>query len=131
MMSPADRPSSPIDPREIGSSTRVMNNLSPTADRPADRPYTVSYVRPSATIALPRPTAATSRGRTRRGLALWAALFALLCGGLASVYWFMLPPSVSVVVPRRGPAVQAVYATGTVEPSVMVPISARSAARLV
>ena len=36
-----------------------------------------------------------------------------------------------VVEPRRGPAVQAVYATGTVEPSVMVPISGRFAARLV
>jgi transposase, IS5 family len=33
--------------------------------------------------------------------------------------------SITVVQPRRGRAVQAIYATGTVEPSVMVPIAAR------
>jgi membrane fusion protein, multidrug efflux system len=53
-----------------------------------------------------------------------------MCVGIAIVYWLMLPPSVSVVMPRRGPAVQAIYATGTVEPTVMVPIAARTAARL-
>ena len=41
------------------------------------------------------------------------------------------PAAVAVVEPHRGPAVQAVYATGTVEPSVMVPISPRGTARLV
>jgi multidrug efflux system membrane fusion protein len=56
---------------------------------------------------------------------------AALSTGAAAVYWLSAPPSVTVVHPRRGPAVQAVYATGTVEPTVMVPISAHSTARLV
>ncbi len=46
------------------------------------------------------------------------------------MYWTLLPPAVAVVEPHRGPAVQAVYATGTVEPSVMIPIAPRSTARL-
>jgi len=40
------------------------------------------------------------------------------------------PVQVEVATPTRGPAVQAVYATGTVEASVMMPIAPRSAARL-
>lgn len=48
--------------------------------------------------------------------------------------WFgqalLLPASVKVVQPSRGPAVAAVYATGSVEPTVMVPIAARSPGRL-
>jgi len=40
------------------------------------------------------------------------------------------PPAVEVVVPHRGQAVQAVYATGTVEPTVMLPIAPRVTARL-
>jgi RND family efflux transporter MFP subunit len=55
----------------------------------------------------------------------------LLCIAAAYAYWTLLPQAVAIVAPHRGPAVQAVYATGTVEPSVMVPISPRSAARLV
>jgi|CXWL01.1.fsa_nt_gi RND family efflux transporter MFP subunit len=38
--------------------------------------------------------------------------------------------SIMVVHPARGTAVQAVYATGTVEPTVMMPIAPRSSARL-
>jgi len=55
----------------------------------------------------------------------------LLSLAAGAVYWLLLPPSIIVLHPRRGPAIQAVYATGTVEPTVMVPISAHSAARLV
>lgn len=58
-------------------------------------------------------------------------LLLALCAVAGAVYWFLLPPTVVVVAPRRGPAVQAVYATGTVEPTIMVPIAARTAARLV
>lgn len=36
----------------------------------------------------------------------------------------------SIILPQRGSAVQAVYATGTVEPSVMIPISPRISSRL-
>ena len=59
------------------------------------------------------------------------ALLALLSIGAGAVYWLAASPSVTVVHPRRGPAVQAVYATGTVEPTVMVPIAAHSMARLI
>jgi multidrug efflux system membrane fusion protein len=38
--------------------------------------------------------------------------------------------ALETVHPVRGPAVQAVYATGTVEPTVMMPIAPRSTARL-
>ncbi|MCE7886914.1 MAG: efflux RND transporter periplasmic adaptor subunit [Alphaproteobacteria bacterium PRO2] len=38
--------------------------------------------------------------------------------------------ALETVRPVRGPAVQAVYATGTVEPTVMMPIAPRSTARL-
>lgn len=41
-----------------------------------------------------------------------------------------LPPRVETVAATRGPAVEAVYATGTVEASVMLPIAARTTARL-
>jgi RND family efflux transporter MFP subunit len=58
-------------------------------------------------------------------------LLTLLCVAAGAAYWFWLPSKIEVVKPRRGGAVQAVYATGTVEPSVMVPIAARNAARLV
>lgn len=70
--------------------------------------------------------------RTARKLLRGAFLFLLLLGIAAgAAYWAWLPPTIEVVRPRRGAAVQAVYATGTVEPSVMIPIAARSAARLV
>jgi multidrug efflux system membrane fusion protein len=39
-------------------------------------------------------------------------------------------PSVEAVHPAIGPAVEGIYATGTVEATVMMPIAARSAARL-
>ncbi|NCY26669.1 MAG: biotin/lipoyl-binding protein, partial [Alphaproteobacteria bacterium] len=38
--------------------------------------------------------------------------------------------ALEVVHPQRGPAVHAVYATGTVEPTVMLPVSPRVTARL-
>jgi RND family efflux transporter MFP subunit len=44
--------------------------------------------------------------------------------------WWMLPPRVTVVHAHRGLAIEAVYATGTVEPTVMLPISSRLTARL-
>jgi RND family efflux transporter MFP subunit len=40
------------------------------------------------------------------------------------------PASVTVIHPYYGPAVQAVYATGTVEPEVMLPIASRITARI-
>ena len=53
----------------------------------------------------------------------------LLVGGGAAISW-LERDGVDVIHPHRGLAVQAVYATGTVEPSVMLPIAPRIAARL-
>jgi multidrug efflux system membrane fusion protein len=58
----------------------------------------------------------------------------LLGLGLAAAWYFTLGPAgvpaVEAAAPRRGMAVDAVYATGTVEATVMLPISARMTARL-
>ena len=58
----------------------------------------------------------------------------LLGLGLAGAWYFTLGPAgipaVEATTPRRGLAVDAVYATGTVEATVMLPISARMTARL-
>jgi len=48
------------------------------------------------------------------------------------VGWRWLGPmTVEITHPIRGPAVRAVYATGTVEPTVMLPIAPRNTSRLV
>ncbi len=54
----------------------------------------------------------------------------LLGGGAWIAVRPSLPATVEVVQPVRGTAVQAVYATGTVEATVMMPIAPRAAARL-
>ena len=48
----------------------------------------------------------------------------------AGIAWWQWPASVEIASVTRGPAVEAVYATGTVEPTVMVPLAPRSAGRL-
>ena len=53
----------------------------------------------------------------------------LLVGGAAAISW-LGRDGVDVIHPHRGLAVQAVYATGTVEPTVMLPIAPRITARL-
>ena len=53
----------------------------------------------------------------------------LLVGGGAAITW-LGGDDVEVIRPHRGLAVQAVYATGSVEASVMLPIAPRIAARL-
>lgn len=64
---------------------------------------------------------------------LWkiAIPFLLLAAAGAAFFTLGGPDTVDTVHPRRGQAIQAVYATGTVEPSVMIPISPRTGARLV
>jgi len=51
----------------------------------------------------------------------------------AAAFWWRVegPVAVTVIEPTRGPAVDAIYATGTVEPTVMLPIAPRVAGRLV
>ena len=62
----------------------------------------------------------------------WALILViglLAAGGFGGWRWFG-PMPVAVAYPTEGPAVRAVYATGTVEPSVMLPIAPRNAGRL-
>jgi len=63
----------------------------------------------------------------------WPILIVVALAALAaSVAWWRLGPvTVEVATPRRGPAVEAIYATGTVEPTVMLPIAPRVAGRIV
>lgn len=63
----------------------------------------------------------------------WPILFVLaLAAIVAAVAWWRLGPvTVEVAKPHRGPAVEAIYATGTVEPTVMLPIAPRVAGRIV
>jgi RND family efflux transporter MFP subunit len=43
-------------------------------------------------------------------------LLALALAGGAALFWWTLPPVVAIAVATRGPALEAVYATGTIEP---------------
>ncbi len=55
----------------------------------------------------------------------------LVCLGLGfAVPFFVLTKDVAVATPHQGQAIEAVYATGTVEPTIMVPIAPRTAAHL-
>jgi RND family efflux transporter MFP subunit len=65
-------------------------------------------------------------GRTTK-IALALATLVVAAAGIA---WWQWPASVEIAPVTRGPAVEAVYATGTVEPTVMVPLAPRSAGRL-
>lgn len=80
----------------------------------------------------PGATPETAHGRPRRRRALAWGLGLLLAVGLGALTtWQMLPPRLAVVQAHRGVAIEAVYATGTVEPTIMLPIAARITARLV
>ncbi len=101
-------------------------------DAPA-RPAAAALVPTGATgrRALTAGEPPRDRPATRRRVAI-AILLAVL--GLAIVAvgeWLLAPAVVAVTRPIRGPAVQAVYATGSVEASVLIPLSGRIAARLV
>jgi RND family efflux transporter MFP subunit len=61
----------------------------------------------------------------------WGGLSAAALVAAAVIAFVLLPRDVTVVHPVYGTAVQAVYATGTVEPSIMMPIAPRIGARLV
>jgi RND family efflux transporter MFP subunit len=66
----------------------------------------------------------------RRGL-LRPVLALVLMAGLAAAGWRLLQPqTVTVVKPVRGPAIQAVYATGTVEASITIRVAPQVAGRL-
>lgn len=57
-------------------------------------------------------------------------LFLATFVGAAALVPLFLVKKVEIITPRTGKVVDAIYATGTVEPSIMVPIAPRSAAHL-
>lgn len=61
---------------------------------------------------------------TKRGKYFVLGAAVLAAAGLLA-YWRLGPTPVTVVQPVRGPAIEAIYATGSVEPSVMLPIASR------
>jgi RND family efflux transporter MFP subunit len=61
----------------------------------------------------------------------WILLAAVLSMAAAAVAaWRLWPAAVEVARVSRGPAVEAVYATGVVEPTVMMPVAPRAGGRL-
>ena len=60
------------------------------------------------------------------------SVLVLIVAAVAAAGFYMMrePKTVTVVRPAHGPAVQAVYATGTVEPVVMLPVAPRVSSRL-
>jgi RND family efflux transporter MFP subunit len=74
-----------------------------------------------------------ARKPRRLGLAAWVAWLVALAAIVAAIagWWWAGPVTVETALPTRGPAIQAVYATGTVEPTVVIPVSVRSGGRLV
>ncbi len=67
----------------------------------------------------------------RRTWPIVTSLALLLAAGAALYWWRAGPLTVAVIAPTRGAAVDAIYATGTVEPTVMLPIAPRVAGRIV
>jgi RND family efflux transporter MFP subunit len=70
-----------------------------------------------------------TKGRRPQRLLIIAAV--TVVAALAAAFWLTMPAEVAVVTPTRGPAVQAVYATGSVEAPVTIPLAGRVSARLV
>jgi RND family efflux transporter MFP subunit len=69
--------------------------------------------------------------RVKWARVFWAIIaLAVLTGGGWATWRWLGPVAVETTQPSRGPAVRAVYATGTVEPTVMLPIAPRNAGRL-
>lgn len=62
---------------------------------------------------------------------IWIGAGVVAAGVAVFAVWQAVKlPSVAAVHPTRGPAVEAVYATGTVEPTIMTPIAPRIGARI-
>lgn len=70
--------------------------------------------------------------RDAHGFSLgWFLLALALLAAAGFAGWRLwAPPEVRTATVQRGPAVRAVYATGTVEPTVMMPIAPRVSARI-
>lgn len=72
-------------------------------------------------------TAGVSVGRRT----VWIGAGGIALVLVAAVAWWRWPQEVEVGVVQRGPAVDAVYATGVVEPTVQIPVAPRAGGRLV
>ena len=59
-----------------------------------------------------------------------AVSLAVCLPATAAIAWWWWPVRVLTAAPTRGPAIDAVYATGTVEPTVQMPVAPRSGGRL-
>lgn len=69
--------------------------------------------------------------KMKRHWILWTVVALGVLAGAGVVAWRQFGPvAVEIAHPTRGAAVRAVYATGTVEPTVMLPIAPRTAGRL-
>ena len=66
----------------------------------------------------------------KKNILIAAIIVVVLSAVFGANRWFY-GNAVTVVHPSRGSAVQAVYATGTVEATVMLPIAPRMSARLI
>jgi RND family efflux transporter MFP subunit len=66
----------------------------------------------------------------KHGNVIFSGVGALLLAA-AGTAWWQWPVHVDTALPTRGPAIEAVYATGTVEPTVLMPVSPRTGGRLV
>lgn len=75
------------------------------------------------------PAARTAVGKIARHVAAGLLAAIVLLGGAGT--YLLWPVSVDAVHPRIGPAIVAVYASGTVEASIMLPVAPRVGARLV
>lgn len=68
----------------------------------------------------------------RQGILGWTIIALMILAAGGGWMWRRFGPvTVETVQPTRGAAVRAVYATGTVEPTVMLPIAPRNAGRLI
>lgn len=90
------------------------------------RPATTTPPQPGPLMVLPPPPP-----RRRRGLA-WLFVAALLAAAGTAAWWeFAKPPVLATIAPWRGPAIEAVYATGVVEALDSARVGTTIAARIV
>ena len=76
------------------------------------------------------PPATRPESRTRHGLLPWLASGLAVVAIAGAAAWYFVPPAVVVASPIRGPAVEAVYATGSVEAPVTIAIAGRLPGRI-
>jgi len=79
---------------------------------------------------LPAPIDRRPGPRTGRRRWVLATLVVAATVALGMGAWLLMPTDIAVVTPSRGPAVQAVFATGSVEAPVTIPLAGRITARL-